>query len=59
MFTSVPDATIAAAERRRALLADAANYRLARLARLARRRRRVEADHARTGQQVERLPRPA
>ncbi len=41
MFTSVPDLAAAAAERQRALLDDAATFRLARQARKARRRWRV------------------
>jgi hypothetical protein len=57
MFTSVPDMVIAAADsRRRELLADAAQHRLARLARRARRRSARPAAAART---TDVLPRSA
>jgi hypothetical protein len=57
MFTSVPDLVIAAADsRRRELLADAAQHRLARLARRARRRSARTAAAART---TDVLPRSA
>jgi hypothetical protein len=57
MFTSVPDMVIAAADsRRRELLADAAQHRLARLARWAWRRSARAAAAART---TDVLPRSA
>ena len=56
MFTSVPDVVIAAADRRRELLDDAAQYRLARLARRARRRAARAAARDRA---AEPLPRSA
>jgi hypothetical protein len=57
MFTSVPDIAIAAADRRRALLAEAAAFRLAR--QVARTRSARRGQPAAEVQPPERLPRSA
>jgi hypothetical protein len=60
MFTSVPDMVIAAADnRRRELLADAAQHRLVRLVRLARRAQRRSARAAAAARTTDALPRSA
>jgi hypothetical protein len=61
VFTSVPDVTILAADRRRELLDEAAAFRLGREARLARQaRRRSRRDRSATAPAAEhRVPRSA